>query len=328
LTAEEEHPEVTVVLGMRDGEQMCQAGSYAEGTHSLVQTSELAREHGLYFQATNALAGAAVLAGAGGDLSEQRRLASRLLEFGAHVHEPLAEELALHIKMQNSLFLSAFAEIERLHLQRPLFVARSADPPLALSRAWRGDLQGALQLLPERSRAIPDQWPLVLATRALLLVYAQRHEEALEALGESTQLAQQIDIQVNRLLWLTMVAEPIARIGDAAVVREVGAELNRLADLQCGYGVAADWQRGLLAARLGAAEQAEHLFESARVWSSRHRYRVAEALAIEGAAELAQGRGDQEHANELLDSAAALFLATDSNVFLERVLARKDLLKA
>jgi hypothetical protein len=49
---------------------------------------------------------------------------------------------------------------------------------------------------------------------------------------------------------------------------------------------------------------------------------------MEGLASLAEERGDHQRANELLDAAAAHFLASEATLFLERVLARKELLGA
>lgn len=78
----------------------------------------------------------------------------------------------------------------------------------------------------------------------------------------------------------------------------------------------------------GLLDDAERRFQSALEWCERERCPVEAGRCLQGLAEVAERRGEQETANEYLDRAAALFSKHGAKLYLDRVLAKKQILKA
>jgi hypothetical protein len=88
--------------------------------------------------------------------------------------------------------------------------------------------------------------------------------------------------------------------------------------------------RGLLALRLGDVDAAEHHYTEGLEWARRPdvRFGIVEGRCRQGLAEVAERRNEHALAMEHLDAAAAKFVEYGAKLYLDQVLAKKQILKA
>ena len=126
-------------------------------------------------------------------------------------------------------------------------------------------------------------------------------------------------------------AEAIAIIGDDATARSAFEVLGRLRDtagfLQFTYE-ALDRLRGLLALRLGLLDDANAYFLAGLAMCERERCPIEAGRCHQGLAEVAQRRGDVARASEHLDAAGELFAKHGAKLYLDQVLAKKEIPRA
>jgi tetratricopeptide (TPR) repeat protein len=209
-------------------------------------------------------------------------------------------------------------------------------PPSLLAAAvalQEGDVAAALALLPGEDH--PAMFPgLVIRTAALrtaiLLVQGDRKGAALEL--ERLQAAWDGGLAHERLQLLGDGGEAIVELADEAFARDVAAYLAALPllrSLPFGH-VNPDALRGWLALRFGQLDEAEQHFNTGLEWASRPdvRFGVDAGRCLQGLAEVAERRGDHALAMQHLDRAGALFSQHGAKLYLDQVLAKKEILKA
>ena len=87
-----------------------------------------------------------------------------------------------------------------------------------------------------------------------------------------------------------------------------------------------DHVRGGIAGRLGLLSEAGEHYQRGAEWAERVGYALLAGRNLQGLAELAARRGQQEEAREQLDRAEELFSRHGAKLYLDQVLARKQIL--
>jgi tetratricopeptide (TPR) repeat protein len=183
----------------------------------------------------------------------------------------------------------------------------------------------ALQLLPE-SITNPIMAPLVAAFRIYLLWLSgdrDRASSALEQWMEGVRLTP--PSQWNALVGY--LDEALVHLGSDAVVREVYEVVSADPEVRCWAG-SVDRVCGGLALRLDLVDEAEQHFRIGLAWCERELCPVELARCLQGLAEVAERRGQREQAMEHLDRAGELFSRHGAKLYLDQVLAKKEILKA
>jgi tetratricopeptide (TPR) repeat protein len=95
-------------------------------------------------------------------------------------------------------------------------------------------------------------------------------------------------------------------------------------------GAGPDHLRGAIALRLERADAAEQHFRTGFEWASRPdvRFWLDEGRCHQGLAEVAERRGDHALAMQHLDAAGELFAKHETKLYLDQVLAKKEILRA
>jgi tetratricopeptide (TPR) repeat protein len=85
---------------------------------------------------------------------------------------------------------------------------------------------------------------------------------------------------------------------------------------------------GTIALRLGKADEALQIFEEGLAWARAERLPIEEGRGRMGLAEIADARGDLDAARAHLDAAGELFAKHGAKLYLDQVIAKKEILKA
>ncbi len=93
-------------------------------------------------------------------------------------------------------------------------------------------------------------------------------------------------------------------------------------------GTGYDHFRGAIALRLGQVEEADRCFTQGLEWFTRERCPIEAGRCHQGLAEVAERRGDHALAMQHLDAAGELFARYGAKLYLDQVLAKKEILKA
>ena len=89
-----------------------------------------------------------------------------------------------------------------------------------------------------------------------------------------------------------------------------------------------DVVKGAFALRLDLVDEAEQHYRTGLEWCERERCPVEAGRCHQGRAELAERRGKPCEAREHLDTAGELFSQYDAKLYLDQVIAKKEILKA
>jgi tetratricopeptide (TPR) repeat protein len=122
--------------------------------------------------------------------------------------------------------------------------------------------------------------------------------------------------------------DTLAALAGEELVRRVYGELQAADQVLVSPTGSADRIRGALALRLGLVDEAEAHYRTGLEWSERERCVLETGRTLQGLAEVAERRGDHATAMEHLDRAPAIFSNCGAKLFLDQVLAKKEILKA
>ena len=125
-----------------------------------------------------------------------------------------------------------------------------------------------------------------------------------------------------------LLDEALYHHGDDGLVRRVYEDLSRLSTHRATLLGSPDHFRGNLALRLDLVDEAEQHFRTGLEWCERERCPIEAGRCHEGLAEVAERRGALEAAREHLDAAGALFAKHRAKLYLDQVLAKKQVLGA
>jgi hypothetical protein len=124
------------------------------------------------------------------------------------------------------------------------------------------------------------------------------------------------------------VGDALLRFGSSDLVRRVYDWFAPDVRLITALAASADAYRGFLALRLDLTDEADQHFAAAVEWCTREGCPIELGRAHQGLAEVADLRGDADTAHAHLDTAGELFSRHDAHLYLERVISRKEILKA
>jgi tetratricopeptide (TPR) repeat protein len=190
---------------------------------------------------------------------------------------------------------------------------------------------------------------LELARQALELGAAQSREivgveeagyaSILHAAGEGETASAEVRALESKLAVSTdavLTSGTCAVAGEALAAHSDATALRSYYDRICGWpsirativGSGVDKVRGLFALRLDLVEEAEEHFRTGLEWAERERCPVEEGRNLQGLAEVVERRGEREQAMEYLDRAGELFSRHGAKLYLDEVLAKKEILRA
>jgi len=133
-----------------------------------------------------------------------------------------------------------------------------------------------------------------------------------------------------RIVVLVGGDEAVAALAEEEVAREIYTELVAYAPIrfQPRMAMSVDAVRGGLALRLGLIDEAEAHYSIGLEWTERERCVIEQGRCLQGLAEVAERRGRHAEAMQLLDRAGAIFQQYGIQLYLKRVLAKKEILRA
>ena len=213
--------------------------------------------------------------------------------------------------------------------------------PVRLMRAQLAEMRGSAA---EAVADLPDDTYIggsttlacyVAATRTRMLMSAGQTEQAAEEFSRCVALFDEVprpedgsfgSYHVTTFLELD---QSLATFGDESLVRAVSARLIADGTRASSWGAhSVDHLLGRLALSLGEVDEAERHFRTGLEWCERERCPIEGGRNLQGLAEVEQRRGDLEEAREHLDAAGALFSRHGAKLYLDQVIAKKEILKA
>jgi tetratricopeptide (TPR) repeat protein len=197
-----------------------------------------------------------------------------------------------------------------------------------------GDLNAALTLVPGADH--PAMGPAVAggaaALRSVILLAHGDRKGAVHEL-EGARASWDAADWVQRFAVPGRGGEALVEIADEVFAHAIADFLARYPLLR-NFGpfghVNPDALRGWLALRFDAVDEAEQHFNTGLEWASRPdvRFGVDAGRCHQGLADVAERRGDHAQAMQHLDRAGALFSQHGAKLYLDQVLAKKEILKA
>jgi tetratricopeptide (TPR) repeat protein len=194
----------------------------------------------------------------------------------------------------------------------------------------RGDPTAAVRAMPRVDEIDAISRTMGLGLAARLHMNAGDEATARESLHDWAEgLRHGLQYMLLQVHAVATVDECLPRLGDDSLVQFVYQRLT--ADwraCKASSGRSFDRQRGSLALRLDLVEEAERHFGAGLEWCEREGCPVEAGRNLEGLAEVAERRGGREQAMEYLDRAGELFSRHGTKLYLDQVLAKKEILKA
>jgi len=123
------------------------------------------------------------------------------------------------------------------------------------------------------------------------------------------------------------VGDPLVELGDPQLQRMLYDFLAGRPEIRFAFG-SADRMRGALALRLNMVDAAARHFQGGLEWSARESSPIEQGRCELGLAEVAEVRGDRALATQQLDAAGELFAKHGAKLYLDQVIAKKQILKA
>lgn len=266
-------------------------------------------------------------------MDEAERAASRHVKF-AEEHGFLAPAIATRVRL---------GRIHRHRNKRDDFIALVTEGPdylasltLTVDSLVRGDVADAARLLPRRDHPDrPMNDPGLLSAQVQVLLGQGEREAAERAFSEW-----RASIEPQHLIGPADAARAYVTAGEAIVLLGDTPLLEEAYRLLCEFqwlrlaswteGEAADVVRGMLASRLGDPAAARKHFEEGLAWARRTdvRFGLVEARCHQGLAEVAEREGDHALATQHLDVAGELFAQYGAKLYVDQVIAKKEILKA
>ena len=252
-------------------------------------------------------------------------------------------EYALEHNVPAQLFRLRLAAIAAARCERERFDALASEIPetaglhvlLMLLQALRALQDGRPTEGQELAASAASRgWdePLtanVLAVRAaMFLAEGDREHASAELSSLERALADVPNLSIRTSVY-AMAADALTALAGATTLRSYYGEI-------CGWplmrasslGQGMDNVRGQFALRLDLADEAEQHFRTGLEWCERERCPVEAGRCHQGLAEVAERQGDHALATQHLDAAGELFSQHGAKLYLDQVLAKKEILKA
>jgi hypothetical protein len=263
-----------------------------------------------------------------GSLDDSRAAALRYeklaREIGDTVHTGNARFAIACLAFLRGDFAAAQANIEQVsdtNTMVPLLTVSVAEA--------RGEIAG-IEKLVVPIETVPNVDALLLQSsvaRAEAFFLAGDHEAAKVALARMEELVARISQTGPRTDGLAAAGALIA-LGSDDAIRARYESYKASPWMRGSWTGSVDRVRGQLALRLGLVDEAAEWFGLGLEWCERERCPVEAGRCLQGLAEVAERRGDHPAAMALLDRAGALFSQHGAKLYLDQVLAKKEILKA
>ena len=136
---------------------------------------------------------------------------------------------------------------------------------------------------------------------------------------------------VGQLQQLSLLDDTLCVLADQETLVPIGDTLNALPNLKAQQqGVTFDYLRGAIALKLDRVDEAEQHFRAGIEWASGPTvcFEVDTGRNLQGLAEVAERRGNHALAMQHLDAAGELFARQGAKLYLDQVLAKKEILRA
>ena len=323
---------VLALLEQRDG-------NAAMNELKLEKAEVLLRSASLRFEAAGDAAGAAyalldeaLCTGLRGDLGRTREIVERFLSVAREARlESLAGTALLHL-MTLSNATGDFDEAEVIFSEIP-----SSSPAGLFAESYRacmaalgGDFGTAREEIARFAEArIPALGWAWYPIEASALHYIGDDDGARRALADSLSVADESTGIWLRVAVLGLLDDALPALGTDDDVRAWYAESVKWGAVRTtNFAQLMDRVRGNLAVRLDLVDEAAQHFRTGLEWAERERCPVEAGRCLQGLAEVAERRGDHEQAMEHLDRAGELFSRHGAKLYLDQVLAKKEILKA
>jgi hypothetical protein len=132
-----------------------------------------------------------------------------------------------------------------------------------------------------------------------------------------------------RLQALGGIDDALCSLADNALLDQITAECEHLTQWRWSSGgTGADYLRGAIALMLDRVDVAERWFQTGLEWSEHWGLDTITGRNLYGLAEVAERRGDHALAMQQLDAAGDLFSGRGAKLYLDKVIAKKEILKA
>ncbi|MEZ4503460.1 MAG: protein kinase [Dehalococcoidia bacterium] len=270
-----------------------------------------------------------------GRVDESAEANRQALAYARRVGARLTEHIALVYLADVELLRGNFDRVEELGHECP-----SGFYWMPLLQAARleqlGQAQDALQLVPPSEVSGEFSGAHVHGARARLLLNSGDREGAAREVDQWTQwLGRGLPDEVlaspmNSEIHFAEVDEALPALGAVEAVKQSLEMLRRWPMMRVGRtsGRGFDHIRGNLALRIDFVDEAEQHFRTGLEWCERERCPVEAGRCHQGLAEVAERRGDHALAMQHLDAAGELFSRHGAKLYLDQVLAKKEILKA
>jgi hypothetical protein len=198
-----------------------------------------------------------------------------------------------------------------------------------------GDPRAALDVLPDVDGLA--RWgprATVLGMRARIHAALGSEDECAADFAEwrSGWYSRSVYFLLARTNVLGAIDDLVCRLGDEELCTDIRSYLARYPALRTFFAHAGspDYLRGALALRLGDSDAAERHYSDGLAWAGKPdvRFGFIEGRCHQGLAEVAERRGQHVEAMQHLDAAGELFARHGAKLYLDQVLAKKEILRA
>lgn len=129
--------------------------------------------------------------------------------------------------------------------------------------------------------------------------------------------------------WLVgYLDDALLELGDRELIQQYADRYDDWDELHGGGGWTADYLRGAMALHLDRIDRAHYWFERGLEWATKWGAEVLMGRTHFGLAQVAERRGDHALAMQHIDAAGELFARHGAKLYLDQVIARKEILKA
>jgi tetratricopeptide (TPR) repeat protein len=314
-----------LVLGQRVLHRASWNGDVESGISAGERAFLLLREGHLDRLAGTALNYTSRLALACGDLERALADANRLRSFADERHDQSSMDLALSILAWHSYWRGDY-ETALEHL------ALASNPRVDL--AWTRTMIAAERGADQLDQFLPNPADAGGVPHFLATGYASRASGFL-LLGDPESARREL-AEVENLFWscrgsavatlgvLIFADDALPAVASDALAAELEEILERW-EWARGWG---DRLRGRLAFRRAEFDEAEQHFRTGVEVATQLEWVVILGRCLQGLAEIAELRGNRDEARAHLDRAGELFAQYGAKLYLDQVLAKKEILKA
>jgi tetratricopeptide (TPR) repeat protein len=224
----------------------------------------------------------------------------------------------------------------RLSRSRDWIDELPAGPSSDMARAEvmlvAGDAASALRALPPENHPRFSNMNLIARSyrglRCQILLAAGRSQEA-QAAFDAWREGYEVDSGWTAAAVLGSIDDAPIALADRELLTELLERYERFEQFRyTSYGTSPDYARGAMALALDRIDDAERWFNTGLEWASKWDLDTFIGRNHYGLAEVAERRDDLDLAMQHLDAAGELFAKRGAKLYLDQVLAKKEILRA